>query len=202
MAEKPFLIGAFGVFWSREQVEWKPGGGASWQLLGKRGQRRPGLRVCDFRNAQGFYLLYDDHGPTYVGLARGASGIGQRLQKHDASDKTWSRFSWFSFDGVVDSPHEGWAEVKRRKVERQATTDLVLKECEALLIHVLGTARVWKGKSPESEGRAVRAQVQMQFQAGAQWEQLQEVDAMQGGVAHRVAPAGFTDAWYRKQVMQ
>lgn len=84
----PFVIGAFGMFWSRSQVEWKPGSGASWQLLGKRGERRSLLRVCDFRVAQGFYLLYDDHGPTYVGLARGVHGIGARLHKHDASNKT------------------------------------------------------------------------------------------------------------------
>ncbi len=69
------LFGAFGMFWDRANVDWSPGGGPqAWQLLGVSGGRTP--TVCDFRLARGFYLLFDDHGAHYVGIARGSQGLG------------------------------------------------------------------------------------------------------------------------------
>lgn len=62
------LFGAFGMFWERDSVDWAPGvGGRAWQLLGCKGERRPGPRLCDVRSARGFYLLFDDHGAHDVG---------------------------------------------------------------------------------------------------------------------------------------
>jgi hypothetical protein len=84
MPRKKHLIGAYGLFWDRAAVDWKPGPGNQWQLLGTIGERRPKLQICDFRRARGFYLLFNDHGATYVGLARGSEGIGQRLRRHNA----------------------------------------------------------------------------------------------------------------------
>ncbi len=51
--------------WSREEVDWSPGSGPnSWRVLGRHGERRPKLRVTDFRLARGVYVLFDDYGPT------------------------------------------------------------------------------------------------------------------------------------------
>lgn len=164
-------------------------------VVSYKGERRPGLRVCDFRPARGFYVLFDDHGAHYVGIARGQDGLGARLQKHNAEKSTWSRFCWFAFDDVVDGGRDGWSRVDKRDAVESASPDLVLRECEALLIEVLGTGRVLK----HSEGgRQVRVQNNMQFAAGAvRWEQLHEGDFQPGGVAHKVDAQGFTDRWLR-----
>ncbi len=89
----PYLIGAYGMFWQASEVNWLPGLGRSWQLLGRRGTHAGTLRICDFRAARGFYVLFDDHGTNYVGLALGNEGIGARLVKPIKNkSKTWSRF--------------------------------------------------------------------------------------------------------------
>lgn len=174
------LIGAYGMFWSRESVAWDSPRG--WQLLGCRGKLRPSLRVCDFRRAAGFYVLWDDFRATYVGLARGNDGIGARLRMHDSDpDKRWSRFSWFSFDDAVDSPDlEGWMEPDLRDSVENSSIDMVLRESEALLITVLGT---YTGGS----------QRRMKFNAGEEWRQVTATDFAPGGVCTRVDLAGFTD---------
>lgn len=177
------LIGAFGMFWKREEVNWKRGSGpVSWELLGYLGQQRPGLRVCNFRRAAGFYVLWNDYRATYVGLARGDGGLGARLRAHnDDEAKDWSRFSWFSFDDVQDrGAVDGWAEPEFRNALAEASTDTVVRECEALLITVLGT---YTGGS----------QRRMGFQAGREWTQVTTQDYAPGGVCRRVARDGFAD---------
>ena len=75
------LIGAYGMFWDRDGVDWNPGSGPNaWRLLGRLGANRPGLRIADFRPARGVYLLFDNHGAHYVaspeapvGSVRGSS---------------------------------------------------------------------------------------------------------------------------------
>ncbi len=154
--------------------------------------------MCDFRAAQGFYILFDEHGANYVGLARGRDGIGARLQAHDSdADKTWSRFCWFSFDDVADDPESGWSVVQRREVLEEVSADTVLRECEALLIQVLGSSRVIRYFDSDSGRRGVRGQSEMAFQAARKWEQLREYDFKPRGVARRVHADGFTDPWLR-----
>ncbi len=93
---------------------------------------------------------------------------------------------------------DGWSQVNKRDVLKAAPVDVVLRGCEALLIHVLGTSRVVK---PAGSGsRAVKLQIEMSFRAAEKWDQLEEVDALANGVARRVDPSGFTDSWYRSQV--
>src|SRR4051794_5467602 len=99
------------MFWLRNEVSWSTNG---WQLLGHRGHNRPGLQVCDFRKARGFYILFDDHGATYVGLARGTQGIGARLYHHHRNKEDWNRFCWFAFDDVEAARGEGWSQVRQR----------------------------------------------------------------------------------------
>lgn len=182
------LIGAYGMFWDRSEVNWRPGSGpAAWQLLGRINSQRGALRVCDFRRAQGFYVLFDEFRATYVGLARGRYGMGQRLRAHDNdASKNWQRFCWFAFDDVGNSRWEGWAQIERRNEISNAASDMVLRECEALLITVLGS----------------RDQNEMRFQSAKRWEQLREADLLPGGLAGRVDPGGFTDTWWRAQAVK
>lgn len=178
---KPHLIGAYGMFWERDEVTWRPGSGpAAWQLLGRQNKNRPKVRVCDFRRAQGFYILFDEFRATYVGLARGDHGIGQRLQAHE-SRKDWTRFCWFSFDDVKPAK-DGWSDLRRRTSLATVSSEVVLRECEALLITVLGS----------------RDQNAMRFQDGERWEQLREADFLPGGIALKVNSDGYTDPTLRR----
>jgi hypothetical protein len=170
------------MFWDRSEVDWKRGSGpVSWQLLGHRGTRRPSIRVCDFRRAAGFYVLWNDYRATYVGLARGSGGIGARLRAHnDDTSQDWTRFSWFSFDDVHDGDADGWSRVAIRDALEQATTESVVRECEALLITILGTySGGWQRR--------------MNFARGQEWQQITTQDFAPDGVCRRVASDGFTD---------
>lgn len=183
---KPRLIGAFGMFWNRDEVNWNPGSGpAAWQLLGRINKNKGPLRVCDFRRAHGFYVLFDEFRATYVGLARGQHGIGSRLRTHNNSkDKEWQRFCWFAFDDVLDAKkREGWSVTRHKDQISKASADLVLRECEALLITILGS----------------KAQNKMKFQDAKEWHQLRESDLLPRGIATKVDPGGFTDYWWKHQ---
>ena len=158
------LVGAFGLFWARGDVPWDDFGRGSVPLLGKRGERRPKLRVCDFRQAVGSYILYDDYGPVYTGIAE-SPGLGARLWDHhqmSPSRTPWTRFSWFAFGDVRDLKSAGWSAVSRRSRPVASNAEATVREIEALLISVLGT-----------EQNRMRFQV-----AGDQWSQLDDAGAM------------------------
>jgi hypothetical protein len=175
------IVGAYGMFWERGLVEWFPGKGPmAWQLLGKRNKRPPALRMCDFRQAHGVYVLYDDYGARYAGLARGRGGVGARLRTHDDKPPrgiNWSRFSWFSFDDVIQDPgrKDGWDAVKHREKPVPADPEAVIREVEALTITLLGTT-----------------QNDMKFQAASKWEQLPYFEAQKLRDSGAVDPRGFT----------
>ena len=59
------LIRAYGLFWSADEVEWFPGAGnrGRYMFLGRQGERRPKLRLADFRMQSGLYIVYGDYGP-------------------------------------------------------------------------------------------------------------------------------------------
>lgn len=168
--QKPHLVGAYGLFWQRSEVVWSPGPGNSWQLLGRRGRNRGTVAVCDFRQARGFYVLFDDYGASYVGLARGREGIGQRLKHHETNRSDWSRFCWFSFDDVEEVRAEGWCTVKRRDAVSSVDADTAVRELEALLIQILGT----------------RQQNQMRFLEGTPWHQVTLADCQPGEILTKV----------------
>lgn len=176
------LIGGYGLFWQRSEVFWRPGHGNAWQLLGRRGVNRGSLRVCDFRQARGFYILFDDYGASYVGLARGEQGIGQRLKVHESRRQDWSRFCWFSFDDVVHSRTDGWSTVKRRDAVAAADAETTVRELEALLIQILGTRR----------------QNQMRFISGLKWRQVTLADCQPGGALAKVDTRPLVQPEYRR----
>lgn len=174
------LVGAHGLFWDRQLVDWSPGSGRAWQLLGRRGINAPGLRLCDFREAAGVYILYDDYGPQYTGIARSAGGLGARLKQHDGNEPhgiRWTRFSWFTFDLVagVDEDKKGWSRIDWRPDAFSVDVDVASRDVEALLIKVLG----------------LRSQNQMQFLNAYGWDQLLPWDAHDMVTKQQVDPTGF-----------
>lgn len=177
---KGHLVGAFGLFWDRYLVDWQPGSGPNaWQMLGRRNIQKPALRVCDFRSAHGVYILYDDYGPQYTGLARGSGGLGARLRTHHIKPPrgiTWTRFSWLTFDDVVSNPQrEGWERVKHRERPVPSDSEAIIREMEAVIIALLGTT-----------------QNKMSFQRAARWEQLPAFEAQDLGERGAVDPRPFT----------
>lgn len=181
------LIGAYGMFWDRDEVDWTPGSGQSWQLLGRVGSRRGKLRICDFRTARGFYMLFNDYEATYVGLAKGKQGLGARLIKHTLppkkqpqemryAGKDWNRFCWFSFDDVRHAPpkddrNDPWCHVVNDDRSRSITVKSATRELEALMIVALG----------------IKGQNQMRLQLGQRWEQVTWRDAYPGGPLTKVS---------------
>lgn len=134
------LIRAYGLFWSADEVEWFPGAGARgrYMLLGRQGERRPKLRVADFRMQSGLYILYGDYGPYYLGKA---DRLGRRLKQHlnDRHAGKWNRFSWFGFRPVLTSINDrGLNRLKEPRQKTRGTTPQAIAELEALLIRALG----------------------------------------------------------------
>jgi hypothetical protein len=101
---KQGLITTYGLFWRIEEA--KEGNASDkLSLYGRRGHRKD-LRVVDFTEQSGIYILFGNYGPHYVGLAV-ADSLGKRLRKHlteKAHRKKWNRFCWFGFRRVVLKP--------------------------------------------------------------------------------------------------
>jgi hypothetical protein len=183
------LIGAYGLHWSRKEVDWHPGSGRQWQMLGRLHDRRPNLRICDFRTAAGVYVLERGGHPVYAGLARGSLGIGARLRGHtqDAT-KTWNHFSWFSFDDVrhneprvTYAPYPGgWAQLHQRDVLGRTTMSSVVGELEALLINLMIDKSLVNIQRPS-------------FPHADQWKQIGAQNYNAPGICHRVAREPFRD---------
>lgn len=180
MPSTTHLIGAFGLHWERREVNWHPGSGRAWQLLGRGGNQSPGLRVCDFRYATGVYVLEKRGRPVYAGLARSDLGIGARLLRHtDDGTKNWTRFSWFSFDDVwieerrkTYPPYpRGWALVDPR--ERLDKTEMrhIVGELEALLVNLI------------FDGRLVSNIQRPKFAVAKHWEQITAQNFRSPGIA-------------------
>jgi hypothetical protein len=135
-------ITSFGLFWGRDEIEFSPGRGSrDFKLLGRIGGTKNTIRVTDFRYQSGIYILFDDYGPTYVGLTRD-QGLGKRLKDHttDRHKKRWDRFSWFGFLPVAqDLQDNGVAELDEKVVDVSEDTQATIGDLEALLIQAMGT---------------------------------------------------------------
>lgn len=133
------LIRAYGLFWSADEVEWSPGPGRRrYMLLGRQGERKPKLRLADFRMQSGLYILYGDYGPYYVGRA---DRLGRRLKQHqnDRHAGRWSRFSWFGFRPELTlRDADGLSPLKDLRTKTRGSMDRQIGEFEALLIRALG----------------------------------------------------------------
>lgn len=151
------LIKNFGLFWRRDEVDWRPGKGKrrAFQLLGRRGTNLPGLRLADFRKQQGIYILYGPYGPHYVGLTR-KQGLGKRLKDHlsDNLGRDWDRFSWFGFQQVLSNSYEAAGLLRLRALATVSfgAPNTMIGDIEALLIKSMGlTSNKAKMKLHEAE---------------------------------------------------
>ncbi|WP_182277984.1 HTH domain-containing protein [Granulicella sp. 5B5] len=119
------LINAFGMFWSREKVQWAT---STINLFGKRDLRSD---TVDFSDQRGVYLLYDRGEVIYVGRAIDR-GIGVRLREHvfDRLSGRWDRFSWF---GVYKVSDNGSLNSSEQNYDR----GLLIATMEALLIEAV-----------------------------------------------------------------
>jgi hypothetical protein len=139
------FIRSYGLFWLKEDVNWAPGSGTrgEYRLLGRVGQNRGNIRIVDFREQRGIYVLYDDWGPSYVGLAR-RQPIGNRLRDHtrpsDPMFDRWDRFSWFGFRSVLKQRDaSGLSLLGMIPTKLLTDSDKTIGDVEALLILTLGT---------------------------------------------------------------
>ena len=91
------LINAFGIYWNRTLVHWKP---ATPDLFGI---QQLGAKEVNFKDQNGIYLLHDSRETIYVGQAI-EQPLGKRLKDHttDRLAGRWDRFSWFGFYPVID----------------------------------------------------------------------------------------------------
>ena len=164
-SEHPGFIRSYGMFWDRAEVDWAPGAGNAnqYRLLGRSGAFNPKLRVCDFRSQRGIYVLYDDHGPVYVGLARDQD-IGNRLREHTRNHRrhTWDRFSWFGFRRVLEGREpDGTRRLGQVPAKLLSNSESTIGDIEALLIQCLGTYRTGNRQ-------------QMRFVSADHWTQIRQ----------------------------
>lgn len=164
------LIKNYGLFWHADEIDWRPGKGRRFRLLGRRGRNRPSIRLTDFRCQQGIYILYSDVGPYYVGLAREGK-LGNRLKDHRTDKHTgkWDRFSWFGFCSVLKSRDDsGYCRLKDIPDVAVGDPKKVITDVEALLIRAMGLKNINKTN----------------FSAATEWTQVKsrEIDHYTGKV--------------------
>lgn len=134
------LIQNFGLFWSRDEVDWQPGRGRPRHLWGRHHVNRPALRLSDCWEQHGLYVLYSFTGPYYVGIAR-KQAIGKRLADHTTDEyrNGWTRFSWFGFLPMTDTADAVCVPDKQAEVDEVLGRDALIADMEALLIKSMGT---------------------------------------------------------------
>jgi hypothetical protein len=159
------IIRAYGLFWRVDEVDWNPGSGKRFRMLGHIGTNQPGVRVADFREQRGLYILYGNYGAHYVGLTR-KQDIGKRLRDHldDQHAGRWDRFSWFGFRQVLKAKDaDGLQRLRDMPSLQVGSPNDAIGDMEALLIKALGLPPNVK---------------QMKFRYGQCWEQVRahEVD--------------------------
>lgn len=154
-------VTSYGLFWRADEITWFPGQGNrnEFRLLGRIGKNRPSIRIADFRRQQGIYILFDEYGPAYVGLAKG-DRLGARLRDHhgDHLNGKWDRFSWFGFNPVGATPDkDGVLSLNQPRRNVTDNTSTTIGDLEALLIAVVG---------PKLN------QQKMRFDEAERWEQI------------------------------
>ena len=96
-------IKAYGLYWSRNLVDWTPGPNSRQaQLLGDAGSG-----PVNFADQDGIYLLQSGNETVYAGQSytpgTDAAGLYGRLRSHHRSSRKadrWDTFSWFGFRPV------------------------------------------------------------------------------------------------------
>jgi hypothetical protein len=157
-------ITSYGLFWRESEIEWYPGQGIkdSFRLLGRVGTNAGKIKIADFRRQQGIYILYDEYGPSYVGLTR-QQGLGKRLKDHmtDHLEGRWDRFSWFGFNPIGVAGDDGVLRLSDLQTEVSEQTHTTIGDLEALLIRAIGPKlnTAW-----------------MKFKDAVEWSQIERED--------------------------
>lgn len=112
-------------------------------MLGRLGKILPGLRLADFNEQVGIYILYGNHGPYYVGLTK--KGLGGRLKNHttDEHKGEWDRFSWFGFRKVLKGTDDNGLRNLGNMAEVEFGNPISdITDIEALLIRAMGLRNI------------------------------------------------------------
>jgi hypothetical protein len=131
------FVKSYGLFWRKDEVEWNPGIGKPFRLLGRIRANVGKIRITDFREQAGIYILYGNHGAYYVGLAK---KLGNRLRSHtnDHHSEEWDRFSWFGFRKVLAGTHvNGFCKLAPMAKIALHEPKKIIKDVEALLIRAM-----------------------------------------------------------------
>jgi hypothetical protein len=162
------LVRTYGLFWRADEVDWRPGRGVPWRMPGRRGFNRPGVKISDFRDQRGIYVLYGNYGPRYVGLARDR-GIGDRLKDHmsDRHEGKWDRFCWFGFRRVLERRDAATGMHELASPANYAVGDVnsVIADMEAMLIKAMGFPHNFN---------------EMNFPNGQEWLQVSRLEISRG----------------------
>ncbi len=162
------FIRAYGMFWLRDEVDWKGADSAPYkELLGRIGRNSPGFRMANFWDQRGIYILYNDYGPYYVGKTVGHDmNLGRRLSHHyfgtngSPHKGKWNRFSWFGWRATLEGVDKrGLRKLRRMPARLLADSRTSVQDIESLLIHALGTIHVANGRRET-------------FAAAMRWEQV------------------------------
>ena len=134
-------ITSYGLFWRKNGIDWSPGQGHKnvFRLLGRVGTYRGNIKIANFRKQRGIYILYDEYGPSYVGLTR-EQGLGKRLKDHlsDNLKEKWDRFSWFGFGEIGGAGNDGILPITESHNNITEDTNTTIGDLEALLIRAIG----------------------------------------------------------------
>lgn len=161
------FIRSYGMFWKSSEVDWNgSSSGRRLELLGRHKQNAGSLKVANFWDQRGIYILYNDYGAYYVGRTHGETmNLGKRLRNHHDGKSSphrgkWDRFSWFGWRGVLSSQDERGLQ-RLRNIPQRVLTDSTktVEDIEALLIHSLGTIHVGNARSET-------------FKAAIHWDQV------------------------------
>lgn len=166
------LIREYGLFWQADEIVWSPGRGTRFTMCGRDGVQRGTVRVADFRDQRGLYVLYGNYGPYYVGLTE-KMGLGDRLRDHhnDRHARQWDRFSWFGFRRILKQRDDlGLNSLANLATVSSGGTKEVIRDMESLLIKALGTPFNFSDTK---------------FPAGQEWKQVRkhEIDTYLAKVA-------------------
>lgn len=116
------VIGAYGMYWERDKVDWK----GTPALLGV---QVGATKTIDFSAQRGVYVLFDGHRPVYVGRAA-QQAIGKRLSSHTRGRMAgrWNRFSWFGLAKPNDMGELDANDVAMNDITLVAALEAVLIE--------------------------------------------------------------------------
>ena len=136
--DMPLAVRNFGHFWNRENVIWGTRGkGNQGSLSGYRTVSRV-VRVTDFRDQIGIYVLFDEKREVvYIGqTGSGERRLFLRLRDHtrDHLRDRWSYFSWFGFRQVKNGGDLSEAQKPGAKIQGNGSD--ALDEIESILLQL------------------------------------------------------------------